>query len=157
MTKTSTVLVKLFVLVIITISIIYPPISISDPLPPIIEKPVVITSPTTTPVKTKNVTNKIKTKDCTEYKPLIMDYDWPVETAMQICKDESRGHPVAVGDTHTKYVSCGLMQIRALPGRPTCEEMKIPKDNIAYAYGLWQKEGFCPWTTFKDELGDCQT
>src|SRR5688500_1120414 len=51
-------------------------------------------------------------------------YAWPVHEALQVCDAESHGNPNAVGDTDTAYVSCGLMQVRTLPGRPSCTELK---------------------------------
>jgi hypothetical protein len=83
--------------------------------------------------------------DCERYRALFEQYDWPVDVALFICKNESRGRINAIGDGDTAYVSCGLMQIRELSGRPSCEEMKDPAKNIAYAYYLWKNEGWGPW------------
>jgi hypothetical protein len=57
------------------------------------------TATTTAPVK------PIASQNCIKYAQLIEQYEWPVETAMQICKDESAGDHKAVGDTATQYVS----------------------------------------------------
>jgi hypothetical protein len=94
------------------------------------------------------------TGNCKAYEDLITSYDWPDEMAMRICAIESGGNPVAVGDKNTEYVSCGLMQIRTLPGRPDCEMLKDPETNVAYAYELWQRSGFHPWTAYKMIIGN---
>ena len=92
--------------------------------------------------------------DCLKYKDIIDDYDWPVDIALNVCKEESSGNPNNVGDRHTAYVSCGLMQVRALPGRPSCEELKDPATNIAFAYELWKNEGWRPWSVCRTVV-DC--
>jgi len=87
-----------------------------------------------------------KLNDCSKYTSIMEKYDWATTTAMSVCKAESGGNPRAVGDSDTEFVSCGLMQIRTIVGRPTCEELKDPETNIAYAYYLWSKEGWTPWS-----------
>lgn len=106
-----------------------------------------IASTTVTHVNHKTRVKK-KKGTCEEYRSLIEKYPWPVATAMQICKDESRGIAVKVGDKDTAYVSCGLMQIRTLPGRPSCKKLKDPEYNIGYAFKIWKNEGFFPWSTY---------
>lgn len=117
-----------------------------------IESPVVSAVATTTQEIVKPVGNK--KGNCLEYADIIETYNWPTSTAMEVCKHESAGNATSVGDGDTEYVSCGLMQIRTLPGRPTCEELKVPERNIEYAYNLWVQEGWHPWSVCRD-LVDC--
>lgn len=123
-----------------------------------VEQPVVLVATTTPPIvvatstppqvkKVPIVKAAPKTKgNCLDHEGTIRKYDWPVDIALEVCAAESSGNPVAVGDRSTAYVSCGLMQIRTLPGRPSCAELKVPETNIAYAYALWVEEGWAPWS-----------
>jgi hypothetical protein len=78
------------------------------------------------------------------------------EMAIAIAKAESNMEADRIGDTHITFVqdgktygmSCGVFQIRTLPGRPTCEEMLDPEKNIKFAYELYQKSGWTPWSVF---------
>lgn len=79
---------------------------------------------------------------------LASNYSWPSRTARAICMAESGGRPGAVGDTSTAYPSCGLMQIRTLPGRPSCEQLKDGGFNMDYAYNMWKGQGFSPWSAY---------
>lgn len=123
-------------------------------------KEIIKETPTPTPIVVVSnktlavIESKPNENNCLKYESLITKYDWPDNVAMQICKDESGGSTHAVGDKNTEYVSCGLMQIRTLPGRPTCDELKNPETNVAFAYELWLRSGFCPWTVYKDR-GSC--
>jgi len=73
------------------------------------------------------------------YEEIIQQYDWDYNSAITIMNCESGGNPNAVGDTDTRYYSYGLFQIRALPGRPSAEWLKVPENNIEYAYKIWSK------------------
>ena len=78
-------------------------------------------------------------------------YDWPVETALAICKLESQGVAKATNwnDSHNRCTgSFGLMQIACVHGVST-EKLYIPEVNIKVAYELWRTSGFTPWTTYK--------
>lgn len=115
----------------------------------IVEEPVVVAP--VAPIIPATVTG-----DCLQYLDIIDDYDWPIEEVLQICKDESKGDPMAIGDRHLRNISCGLMQINMLKGRPSCAEMQDPVKNIAFAYKLYLERGFCPWTTWHGRLVYCQ-
>lgn len=77
--------------------------------------------------------------------------------ALAIAKAESNLEVDRVGDKHIMYeqdgktygMSCGVFQIRTLPGRPSCEEMLDPEKNIAFAKQLYDKSGWTPWTVWK--------
>jgi hypothetical protein len=66
---------------------------------------------------------------------------------------ESKGNSQAVGDNYPinglLAPSCGLMQIRTLEGRPSCEELLDPKTNIDWAYKISNNgTNFNPWTMY---------
>lgn len=103
------------------------------------------------------------TSDCEQYRGLIEQYDWPIETAMQICRDESRGYPEAFNQrdrhyadrAHTQLIcvgSGGLFQVACFwPKKLGYESGKLydPAANIAMAYQIWKKQGWTPWSTYK--------
>jgi len=70
---------------------------------------------------------------------LIRKYNWDWESAYKVMFCESSGNSNAVGDSNTKYFSYGLFQIRALPGRPSTEWLKVPENNVEYAFKLWNE------------------
>ena len=76
--------------------------------------------------------------------------------AIAVAQAESSMQPDRIGDNHLKFedgkygMSCGLFQIRILPGRPTCEEMLDPQKNIEFAYELHKKSGWNPWSVYKN-------
>lgn len=100
---------------------------------------------------------------CENYKALVSKYDWNVNVALNVMHAESGCNPSAVGDTTLTYVengvtygmSCGLFQVRNLPGRPNCEQMKIPEANIAMAYQLYAGGGWQHWTVCNKGIVNC--
>jgi hypothetical protein len=72
--------------------------------------------------------------------------------ARAIMHAESRCNTNAVGDTWViggiYAPSCGLFQVRTLPDRPSCDELKNPELNVAWAYRLYTARGFQPWSVF---------
>lgn len=79
------------------------------------------------------------------------------EIAIAIAKAESQMNPEAVGDKHIEFErdgvtmghSCGLFQVRVLPGRPDCETLKDPKKNIEYAKRIYDSRGdFTAWSAY---------
>lgn len=105
-----------------------------------------------TAVPIKVVTMATTTGDCLQYLDIIDNYDWPVEEALRICREESHGDVGAVGDKRTAHVSCGLFQIREIAGRPTCESLKDPILNIKWAHILWLQSGWSPWYNVAKKL-----
>ncbi len=83
----------------------------------------------------------LKVAEKGDYDHLIRQYDWDFNSAKKIMMCESSGNPNAVGDMDTRYYSYGLFQIRALPGRPNPEWLKVPENNIEYAYKIYLQEG----------------
>lgn len=102
------------------------------------------------------------TTGCEQYRPLFEKYEWDVKIAMAIMGAETRGrcNADAVGDNYPinglLAVSCGLMQVRTLVGRPDCETLKNPATNIEWAHKIYQasvargSSGWYPWSTYND-------
>lgn len=85
---------------------------------------------------------------------LVNKYDWDTTIAKAVCLAESGNNPNAVGDLSViggiYAPSYGLMQIRALVGRPDKEQLLNPEFNMQYAYELWSRQGFKPWSAFNN-------
>lgn len=79
--------------------------------------------------------------------------------AVAIAKAESGLRTDAVGDGHIEFVnegkvmghSCGLFQVRVLPGRPDCETLKDPARNLEFARKLYEKSGWKPWSAYTNQ------
>jgi len=86
------------------------------------------------------------------YESYVNKYEWDKSVARAIMHAESRCNTNAVGDTWViggiYAPSCGLFQVRTLPDRPSCEELKNPELNVAWAYRLYTARGFQPWSVF---------
>lgn len=100
---------------------------------------------------------------CENYRTLVARYNWNVNVALNVMRAESGCNPSAIGDGHltyyqngTKYgMSCGMFQVRILPGRPSCNEMHEPSKNIAYAYNLYKARGWTPWSVCTRGIVSC--
>jgi len=91
---------------------------------------------------------------CEQYRTLINQYFGDkTEVFLQIANKESGCNPSAVGDDFVingvHAVSCGLFQVRTLSSRPTCEELKDPATNIAWAKRIYLGQGFKAWSVCK--------
>lgn len=90
---------------------------------------------------------------CESYRSLLSQYGWNVDTMMYAMQKESGCNPNAVGDNRViggVYApSCGLLQVRTLPGRPSCTELQNPATNIATAYKIWLGQGYSAWSVLK--------
>lgn len=116
------------------------------------DTPVVVQEQTVTPIVTA------AKPACDSYDALIIENfgSENLITAKAIMRAESGCDASAIGDNHITYaqngttygMSCGLFQIRFLPGRPNCEQMKNPSENIAYAGQLFKGQGFRPWSAY---------
>lgn len=116
------------------------------------DTPVVVQEQTVTPIVTA------AKPACDSYDALIIENfgSENLITAKAIMRAESGCRHDAIGDNHITYaqngttygMSCGLFQIRFLPGRPNCEQMKNPSENIAYAGQLFKGQGFKPWSAY---------
>jgi len=97
--------------------------------------------------------------ECNQYRNLVEKYDWDTELVMKIMELESSCNQNAVGDGHltfakgTKGMSCGLMQVRVLEGRPDCETLKDPQTNLNWAYKIYsEKKSYTPWSVYNKYL-----
>lgn len=90
------------------------------------------------------------TGSCESYRALVAQYDWNVDTMMYAMSKESGCNTNAVGDNYViggiYAPSCGLLQVRTLAGRPSCEALKNPATNIATAYSIWLGQGYSAWS-----------
>lgn len=89
-----------------------------------------------------------------DFYALIAQYDWDVPTAYAVMMAESRGNPNALNNNPaTADYSVGLFQINlygALANdRPSEEWLRVPENNVAYAYKMWQQSGWYPWSVYK--------
>lgn len=96
----------------------------------------------------------IPSTDCSEFLPLVKQYDWNVDTVMRIMRAESSCYPLALNDNpNTGDYSVGLMQINIIGDmaneRPSEEELLKPEVNLAFAYELYNSpRGFTHWSTY---------
>jgi len=80
------------------------------------------------------------------------------DVAVAIARCESGLRPDAVGDHAIAYVqdgaeygkSYGPFQIRHLPGRPSPDRLLDPSFNIEYAYNLFKRSSWYPWSAYKN-------
>lgn len=90
---------------------------------------------------------------------IIASYDWDYETALFIAQCESSLNPEALNDNPaTGDYSVGLFQINLYGGnaeeRPTEEWLKVPENNISFAYELYSKGGWeRHWRNCYNKLG----
>lgn len=88
----------------------------------------------------------------------IAQYDWDKDLAYKIMKCESGGNPNALNNTpSTGDYSVGLFQINLYgdnaKSRPSEDWLKVPENNIAYAYELYKKGGFSHWSCRGQVMG----
>jgi hypothetical protein len=109
------------------------------------------------PVKEKEEVKTVKVDyKCSDFLEEVSKYDWDVDTVMKIMALESGCVPTALNNNpHTRDYSVGLMQINLFGGnaasRPSEEWLKIPENNIAYAYELYKSPtGLNHWSVYKN-------
>lgn len=105
------------------------------------------------PTPTQNIP---KQTGCEAYRAEIAKYNWNVSLMLAIAKAESGCNPRAVGDNYpirgVHAPSCGLFQVRSLKGRPSCEALKDPATNIAWAHKIYLGQGLHAWTVYTKGL-----
>lgn len=94
---------------------------------------------------------------CDKYRDIINSYDWPVETALQVCEEESGGQAGIVNGHDHHYNkngklicigSTGLFQIGCLWPKTlgySLRDTKDPAKNIDMAYQIWLISGWRAW------------
>lgn len=117
-----------------------------------IDEPPVTKQEAVQTISTPPTQEKPKQTGCEAHRSEIAKYDWNVNLMMAIMKAESGCRANAVGDNYPirglHAPSCGLMQIRSLSGRPSCEALKDPATNIAWAYRIYQGQGLKAWSVY---------
>ncbi len=89
-----------------------------------------------------------------QWRVLVSKYDWDVNTVLRILQCESQGRSWIVNDNPgTRDYSVGLMQINLFGSlaatRPSEEWLKVPANNIKYAYQMsGNGANFSPWTCY---------
>lgn len=102
---------------------------------------------------------------CEQYRPLLSKYNWNVEVMLRVMDAESGCTSAAVGDRSISFwsvernrlegVSCGLVQVRVLAGRPDCETLKDPATNIDWAYKIYTGQGYNAWSVCTNGKANC--
>lgn len=95
--------------------------------------------------------------NCEQYRSIISQYSWNVETAVAVCNAESGGiasknheddnHKICLG-------SRGLFQI-GCDSTSNFEGMFEPGANIAQAYSLYANRNWQPWSVCYNGAVDC--
>ena len=86
----------------------------------------------------------------TQIEKMILDtFKTPQALRIAIC--ESGLNPNALNDNpRTSDYSVGLFQINLYgelaKSRPSEEWLRVPENNVAYAYEMYQRSGWTPWT-----------
>lgn len=110
------------------------------------------TAPSSSPVRKKTTV-----PHGSQIEELIKSYfGSEADVAIAVARAESGLRPDAVGDGAIAYwqdgveygKSYGLFQIRHLPGRPDPQILLDPVRNVEYAYALYKRSGFYPWSAF---------
>lgn len=91
--------------------------------------------------------------NCLQYRPLLEKYtDWDIKKMLPIMSYESGGcNPTLIGDKTlvfaqgTKGMSCGLLQVRVLEGRPDCKTLQNVETNIDWGHKIWLTQGYGAW------------
>lgn len=85
-------------------------------------------------------------------KKYFPESEW--DNAFRVMQGESGGNPNAKGDDFPirgqTIPSYGYFQIRALPGRPSPNQLLNPEFNVQYAANLWKQQGWNPWTVARN-------
>lgn len=125
---------------------------------PVVAEPVVPHTPQPKPQPT------VHPIGCENYRELYTQvFGSKADVFLKIANKESSCNPMAVGDKHLTYyqdgiqygMSCGLLQVRYLPGRQSCSQMQDPEANARYALGLYNSGGYRHWTVCNKGLVNC--
>jgi len=97
-------------------------------------------------VKTPEPTKKPTYTGSKNWDHILSQYDWNVDHARTIMQCESGGNPQRVNNNpNTGDYSVGLFQVNLYGSnartRPSEDNLKIPENNIEYAYKLYKSQG----------------
>lgn len=96
--------------------------------------------------------------DCEAFRPLFEKYDWPVETALEVCHFESHGRVQAYNpEWHNGCQgSHSLMQVACIHFKAG-EDRYDPALNVAKAFNIWKQSGGFekPWKTTCTKKMEC--
>lgn len=99
-----------------------------------------------------HLVSSVPTYTVEQWRSEVAKYDWPVDNVLKTMQGESGGNPSKLNNNpNTGDYSVGLMQInlfgKLAKARPSEEWLKVPENNIAYAYQMYaSSKSFCPWT-----------
>lgn len=90
----------------------------------------------------------------------LKKYDWDTQIALAVAIAESGLNPEAKNDNpKTGDYSVGIFQINLYGGmkddRPDEETLKVPENNIAFAYELYKNGGWKHWSVCKTGKVNC--
>lgn len=85
----------------------------------------------------------------------VRKYSWPHNVAHAVMMAESRGNSQVVNhNLRTGDHSVGCFQVNILgklaKNRPSESELKKPHVNVEFAYRMWAREGWNPWSAYKN-------
>lgn len=109
------------------------------------------------PPSSNPVSKKTTVPHGSQIEELIKSYfGSEADVAIAVARAESGLRPDAVGDGAIAYwqdgveygKSYGVFQIRHLPGRPDPQILLDPVENVRYAYSLYKRSGFSPWSAY---------
>jgi hypothetical protein len=81
----------------------------------------------------------------------IKKYDWNQTVAYEVMMVESKNnHKIVNDNASTGDYSIGCFQINLYgnlrKSRPDESWLKVPENNVAYAYQMWKSQGWKPWS-----------
>lgn len=126
---------------------ISPAKSESIPAKPAVAQAIVPPAPAVDPVAEVAPAPAYSATDCDQFRPLISQYSWNVDVALQVCQAESGGNPNNENATDYHVVcsgSRGLFQI-GCDSTDDYADMFDPATNIAQAFKLYASRGWEPW------------
>lgn len=97
---------------------------------------------------------------CNDFRGLVEQYDWDPEIVLEIMNAESGCNPDALNNNpSTRDYSVGLMQVNIYgsnaQNRPPETTLRVPSENLAFAYELYSTGGFSHWSVCKNGAVDC--
>lgn len=95
----------------------------------------------------------MQARGCVQYRALIAQYDWDLDTALAVCQAESGGRAQAYNPANTDGSDDkGLYQVNSVHvGRLIGDQERFnPAANVAAAYRIYQGGGWAAWSAFNN-------